>query len=44
MEGERMKEQIKETVGLAFMGLYIAHLLVGVRGASRASFLYRRKE
>lgn len=30
MEGERMKEQIKETIGLAFMGLYIAHLLVGV--------------
>lgn len=25
-----MKEQIEETIGLAFMGLYIAHLLVGV--------------
>ena len=25
-----MKEQIKETIGLAFMGLYIAHLLVRV--------------
>lgn len=25
-----MKEQIKETIGLASMGLYIAHLLVGV--------------